>query len=180
MKSYNAKELFYIDCLVNDPEKIGNGVCDAFEPYYTEQCGYDGDDCPLPSLAEGYDNYNVGDPSAIYSGLCSDALPYNSEECNYDGGDCPFPLPVERYPKYFVSSRYHTQRREMVIVAIASRTIRTNADLTEPIVFLSTEQSSAQVGPLQIIAIVQVTVILHCVPAKRLSSAVFQAHHQLF
>ena len=62
VKSYNAKELFYIDCLVNDPEKIGNGICDAFEPYYTEQCGYDGGDCPLSSLAEGYDNCNVGDP----------------------------------------------------------------------------------------------------------------------
>jgi hypothetical protein len=106
VKVYNVKDLFYVDCLVHDPDEIGNGKCYrgsvGAEPYYTEECGYDGGDCPLPSPVEGLDDCKVADPGRIGDGKCYRYLPYNSKACNYDGGDCPPPSPVEGYPDCFV------------------------------------------------------------------------------
>eukprot|EP01083_Nonionella_stella_P150807 480963_1 len=93
VKVYNVTDLFYVDCLVHDPDEIGNGDCTYWEPYYTEECGYDGGDCPLPSAVEGLDDCKVAYPSRIGNGPCScfPALPNYSQACNYDGGDCDPP-----------------------------------------------------------------------------------------
>ena len=39
VKVFHVNDLFYVDCLVHDPEEIGNGGCYQVEPCYTEQCG---------------------------------------------------------------------------------------------------------------------------------------------
>jgi len=103
VKVFTLKDLFYVDCLVHDLDKIGDGGCYDREPYYTEACGYDGGDCPLPSPVDGFDGCKVAYPSEIDDGDCWDVLPYNSKECGYDGGDCGPPSTVEGYPDCFVS-----------------------------------------------------------------------------
>jgi len=62
---FDVKELFYVDCIVHDPDRIGNGKCRDWEPYYTEECRYDGGDCPFPSPVEGLDVCKVAFPSRI-------------------------------------------------------------------------------------------------------------------
>ena len=105
VKVYNVQELFYIDYVVDKPEKIGNGVCDMFEPYYIEKCGYDGGDCALPMPVKGYDDCMVPEPSFIGNGFCYvyGALPFISEQCGFDGGECPLASPAKGYPNCLVS-----------------------------------------------------------------------------
>jgi hypothetical protein len=104
VKVFNLTDLFYVDCLVHRPELMGNGNCYDWEPYYTEECGYGGGDCPLPSPVEGLDDCKVAYPDWIGNGRCDFYLPYNSEACNYDGGDCDPPSPVKGYPNCSVSN----------------------------------------------------------------------------
>ena len=50
-RSYNELKDKYPDCDVDEPERIGDGVCDKIglgsgdQPYYNEACGWDGGDC---------------------------------------------------------------------------------------------------------------------------------------
>jgi len=99
VKTFDVKELYYIDCIIDSPERIGNDeqCWSPIEPEYTEQCGYKGGDCPLPPLIEGLNDCKVYDSGKIGDGVCLDRLPYNSKECNYDGGDCLDPSKVDEY-----------------------------------------------------------------------------------
>ncbi len=63
-------ELFYIDCFVEKPEWIGNGICVEYEPYYTDMCGYDGGDCPNPTRDDSYSDCYVADPPYLGNGFC--------------------------------------------------------------------------------------------------------------
>jgi len=103
LKVYTVSDLFYADCIVKHPELIGNGQCNTKEPYYTESCGFDGNDCPVPSSVDGFDGCDVADPKTIGDNRCDDNLPNICEQCGFDNGDCPPPLSVKGYPDCFVS-----------------------------------------------------------------------------
>lgn len=114
VKVFHVKELFYVDCLVSYPEEIGNGGCNVGgrdEYYYTEECGYDGSDCPLPSPVEGYPDCLVPYPVAIGNGLCDDILPYNSHEYGFNGGDC---RPAELTPTSSPSESMQSSKKPSV------------------------------------------------------------------
>jgi len=105
VKVYNVLDLFYIHCIVEYPDTIGDGFCNPLEPYYTESCGFDEGDCPPSSRSEKCDDCKVVYPSFLGNGVCYEdgSLPYNSKQCGFDGDDCPHPSPVEGYPNCFVS-----------------------------------------------------------------------------
>jgi len=103
VKVYNTDDLFYPECTLSNPEKIGDTFCLVPEPFYTPECGYDGGDCPLPKTIDKYPGCFVSNPKYLEDGECIDAYPYNSEACGYDNGACPLPSPVEGYPNCFVS-----------------------------------------------------------------------------
>jgi hypothetical protein len=56
-------------CIIDDPEWIGDGWCDAYSPYNTPECGYDGGDCCENTCQDGpYEcgveaPFNCQDPS---------------------------------------------------------------------------------------------------------------------
>ena len=103
VKVYQTDELFYLDCVVPIPEKIGDGVCNTV-PYNTEACSFDGGDCGKPKQGSDplFPDCYVPEPFYLGDGQCNDNLPYNTEKCNFDGGDCSGPKPVEGYPNCFV------------------------------------------------------------------------------
>ena len=106
---------YYSDCIVPEPDKVGDGICDG-GAYWTEECGMDGGDCngcDAPyiawigdSVCDGGDYLTVAcgmdggdcatcieqisgtgiDPSRIGDGACDEAL--NNTACGYDGNDC--------------------------------------------------------------------------------------------
>ena len=69
--------------LVDDPSRVGNGICD-FGFYMTPECDFDGGDClnykECNNIVE--DIFRVGDGNCNEDGL------YMSAECAWDGGDC--------------------------------------------------------------------------------------------
>ena len=69
-------------CNVDQPFRVGNGICD-FE-FYNYECGWDGDDCIGFLLL--YPECIVDNTNWVGDGICDGA--YNIKECNYDGGDC--------------------------------------------------------------------------------------------
>eukprot|EP00970_Alexandrium_tamarense_P009379 scaffold1868_cov194-Alexandrium_tamarense.AAC.23 len=105
-------------CCVAEPNYLGDGACDPYEPYNTEACGYDLGDCCHDSCnedspygchtREGADYGPFGffclDPRAgstidaskclvenrewIGDGGCDGGSEYNTAECGWDGGDC--------------------------------------------------------------------------------------------
>ncbi len=95
----------YPDCKVRRPRWIGNGKCNQNVPYFTEECGWDGGDCPM-GVPEGYYNCTVAYPNKIGDGQCDNFLPYNSDRCGYDGGDC-IPKAVEGYPNCVIVQASH-------------------------------------------------------------------------
>ncbi len=95
---YDLNELFYLNCLVPDPFEISNNICTPLDPFISEECGFDGGDCPQPVSVDGYPDCFVAQPERIDDGDCLAYLPYNSHACGYDGGDCPKPSPIEGYP----------------------------------------------------------------------------------
>ncbi len=103
VKVYDVDDLFYPECNVYNPKKVGDGTCSEFEPYYTKECGFDGGDCSEPVKVEGYDDCYVMVPNLIGNGNCNDQYPYISEECGNDGGDCDDPVEVPEYPGCFLS-----------------------------------------------------------------------------
>jgi hypothetical protein len=67
----------YPNCIVPDPEKVGDGICDG-ALYFKNECGWDGGDC---SSCQAEHVEWIGD------GICNGGK-YLSPECNRDGGDC--------------------------------------------------------------------------------------------
>jgi len=99
----------YPDCVVEDPQWIGDGICNG-PAYASEECGWDGGDCKKINDPCS-DNYECGThfcsnqsstcveledeyPGCIVENLIRigdggcDGVPYDSEECGWDGGDC--------------------------------------------------------------------------------------------
>ena len=104
-KNFDLVKVFRMkDCLDENSNEIGDTICNHFEPYYTEECEYDGGDCRPPSSVEGLD-ICVAPAKDYFVSVrdCFPGLPYYSKECNYDGDRCPLSSPVEGYPNCFVS-----------------------------------------------------------------------------
>eukprot|EP00553_Chaetoceros_curvisetus_P000492 CAMPEP_0204616166 /NCGR_PEP_ID=MMETSP0717-20131115/3478_1 /ASSEMBLY_ACC=CAM_ASM_000666 /TAXON_ID=230516 /ORGANISM="Chaetoceros curvisetus" /LENGTH=160 /DNA_ID=CAMNT_0051629315 /DNA_START=90 /DNA_END=572 /DNA_ORIENTATION=+ len=95
---YDLNELFYLNCMVHNPFEIGNGECADLDLFNSEQCGYDGGDCPQPIFVDKYPECFVAYPERVGDGDCDIYPPYSSEACGFDGGDCPKPVPIEDYP----------------------------------------------------------------------------------
>ena len=89
----------YPNCNVYYAKVIGNGECAVAggdqwlsgfaNPsfYYTEECGWDGGDCPTPAA---FPNCHLDDPSLsnlVGNGICNKGE-YNTLSCGWDGGDC--------------------------------------------------------------------------------------------
>jgi hypothetical protein len=82
---YMTKECGYefgdcSDCKVDDPSKLGNGICDG-GLYNTEVCGFDVRDCEEC-------NSIVDDFSRVGNGVCDGGIYMSEPTCNADGGDC--------------------------------------------------------------------------------------------
>jgi hypothetical protein len=102
-------------CCVSDPSFLGDGACDAYEPYNTAECGYDLGDCcrescnpdtPFGCAAKEGDDYGPFGYYCIdpdYSSMDVNACQaenrewigdggcdpeYNNAACGWDGGDC--------------------------------------------------------------------------------------------
>mmetsp|Transcript_7796 Transcript_7796/g.11548 ORF Transcript_7796/g.11548 Transcript_7796/m.11548 type:complete len:1061 (+) Transcript_7796:217-3399(+) len=103
VKVYEVNELFYPDCLVPDPEEIGDGTCYDDEPYFAAVCAFDGGDCRDTQPHPLYPECLVVQPNGIGNGICYDVPPYNSAKCNFDGGDCNTPETHPDYPNCVVS-----------------------------------------------------------------------------
>jgi len=73
----------YPDCNVDQPEKIGNGICDAY-PYDTPQCKNDGGDC---DYVDPYPDCHVSNKNKLGNNIC-DGGDFNTYSCGWDGGDC--------------------------------------------------------------------------------------------
>jgi len=108
----------YPQCWVEQPGKIGNGICE--EDYYYYECGFDGGDCDTQIEAFKLPDCNVESIFKLGNGVCDggdyatpgclndggdcdacqasnpefigdgicDGVDYMNQECNYDGGDC--------------------------------------------------------------------------------------------
>lgn len=92
-------------CSVDDPDLLGNGVCNGGE-YNTPECTYDGGDCAefnkkypdcrrsdgkygsCSSFNATYPGCKVQIPEFIGDGEFCDPGEYNTAECHWDGGDC--------------------------------------------------------------------------------------------
>ncbi len=98
VKVYNVSELFFLECIVSRPDFIGDRYCYDYEPYYVEECGWDGGDCGEPEPSEKFENCFVRKQSFIGDDVCDDKVPYYTKECNYDDGDCPLPVEVDANP----------------------------------------------------------------------------------
>ena len=95
-EGYNCKDC----CNVAFPDRVGDGNCNAFGGYNTQECDYDGGDC------KGFNaNYattansnctehdppccDVEFPDLLGDEECNDGKGgYNTEGCGWDGGDC--------------------------------------------------------------------------------------------
>ena len=85
----------YPDCVVYEPERVGDGFCDeerrGSKLYNSKECGYDGGDCIAFNkyFNTTYPGCKVSNPHEIGNGYCQTQSPeYNTKECGYDGGDC--------------------------------------------------------------------------------------------
>merc|ERR1712071_686824 len=67
----------YPNCQVEEPNRVGDGVCDSGS-YNTGGCEWDGGDCDC----------RVDIPEWLGDGTCDDWDPYNTPACKSDGGDC--------------------------------------------------------------------------------------------
>jgi hypothetical protein len=76
----------YPDCYVLNPKLIGDGRCDNFLPYNTDDCGEDGGDCL--SFNENFPGCEAPITELVGDGICQNVHPYNTEKCDNDGGDC--------------------------------------------------------------------------------------------
>ena len=92
-----AKDAEYPNCMVTNVNILGDGKCDNFGDYNTQDCGYDAGDCI--EFNEKYPNCKAYTPDQSFGdGFCE----YNTVQCGYDGGDCiEF---NEKYPNCTVDS----------------------------------------------------------------------------
>ena len=92
--------LKYPDCVVPIPYDIEDGICDNYEPYNTEACGWDGGDCidrnqlPPNEPIEVFRGYSVLEPFRIGNGFCDVSLPYFTEECKWGMGKIVLPTDI--------------------------------------------------------------------------------------
>ena len=89
--------LTYPDCLADNPSYLGDGYCYNYEPYNTDNCGWDGGDCL--TFNKRYPDCAVDSASWLGDGEC-DGNEYNTAECGWDGGDCL----IMAYPDCHVDS----------------------------------------------------------------------------
>ena len=88
-------------CMVEDPDFVGDGLCDG-KAYNIPECNWDNGDCDdwndlypdckkeglrCASWKEEYPDCDVDSPEFVGDGLC-DGMPYNTTECPFDGSDC--------------------------------------------------------------------------------------------
>ena len=87
------------DCHIDNPDGLGNGLCNEGSKADVAQCGFDGGDCRpgmnLEKLKEVIAKYpgcfvEGMDPNWIGDGWCADTIEYANPECGWDGGDCEF------------------------------------------------------------------------------------------
>lgn len=82
----------YPNCDVANVYEIGDAYCDD-GAYNTNACGWDDEDCTVPSAAPSsmpsvkYPDCPISLQEKIGDGIC-DGGRYNSERCGWDGGDC--------------------------------------------------------------------------------------------
>lgn len=83
----------YPNCIVSNPNYIGDGVCHNFASYNTKECGFDGEDCI--DFNSRYPDCTADFASFVGDGKC-DGGDYNTKECGFDAGDC---ILQNLYPK---------------------------------------------------------------------------------
>lgn len=88
--------LAYPNCKIDEPTKIGDGICD--QEYNDEDCLYDGDDC-CPFKANDFVRKDLYGDGHCHGGAL------NTGQCDYDGGDCI--MANVKYPNCSVLSLTH-------------------------------------------------------------------------
>jgi len=114
-------------CCVPDPNFLGDGACDAYSPYNTAECNYDGGDCCKESCdpnslyacaakeGDAYGPFGFFCIDPQYAHIDEDRClaenrewigdggcdpDYNTEACGWDGGDCCKETCDEKYGYY--------------------------------------------------------------------------------
>ena len=75
--------LAYPDCVVGQPQWLGNGVCQS--EGNIEECNFDDGDCV--EFNRSFPDCKVNKLLQIGNGQC-DGGEYNTAACDFDGGDC--------------------------------------------------------------------------------------------
>uniref|UniRef100_A0A7S3VDR2 LNR domain-containing protein n=1 Tax=Chaetoceros debilis TaxID=122233 RepID=A0A7S3VDR2_9STRA len=70
VKVFDLNKIFYAECAVPIPQKIGDDRCDAYHPYNSAQCTQDGGDCP-PDDGDDDDDISDSDVSSAAPSISS-------------------------------------------------------------------------------------------------------------